>query len=131
MNIITPDTNDRKFMDGLRSAVLKHMERAIIKARKDEYYGEEDEKFYRYVETIMTSPAVGEWQFIKEDIPGYPFSPTYGAVFVFEYEGEITFYGWDDGHSEIGFYSKPRHLRLEQVNYILMEDILNEPIGLS
>ena len=32
MNIITPDTNDRKFMDGLRSAVLKHMERTIIKA---------------------------------------------------------------------------------------------------
>lgn len=129
MNTITPDVNDKKYMDGLRSAVLKHMERTISRARKDKYYGEEDEKFYRYVESIMSSPSVGEWQFIKEDVPNYPFSPVYGTVFIFEYEGETGYYGWDADREKIGFYSLPKHLELSPKDFILMEDILNEPIG--
>lgn len=131
MSTITPDVNDKKYMDGLRSAVLKHMERTIEKARKDKYYGEEDERFYRYVESITTSPSVGEWHFIKDDIPGYPFSPVYGAVFMFEYEGESGYYGWDADREKIGFYSLPNHLELSPREFILMEDILNEAIGAS
>jgi hypothetical protein len=131
MNTITPDLNDKKYMNGLRSAVIKHMEQTIAKARKDEYCGEDDERFYRYVESIMPSPSVGEWQFIKVDVPDYPFSPVYGAVFMFGYEGETTYYGWDAEREIIGFYSLPKHLELSQKEFILMEDILNESIGLS
>lgn len=131
MNDVIPDENDRKYMNGLRSAVLKHIERTIAKARKEEYYGEEDEKFYRFVESIMTSPFVGEWHFVKEDIPDYPFSPVYGTVFLFEYEGETVYYGWDTNRDKIGFYSLPKHLELSPREFILMEDILNEAIGLS
>ena len=126
-----PNDKDRQYMDGLRSAVMKHIERTIAKARDDEPREEECERFYRYVESIMTSPAVGEWWFIKEDIPDYPFSPVYGTVFVFEYEGETAYYGWDADRGEIGFYSLPKHLELSQKEFILMEDILNEPIGVS
>lgn len=129
MSTITPDANDKIYIDGLRSAVLKHMERSIAKARTDEYYWEEDEKFYRYVESIMSSPSVGEWQFMKENVPDYPFSPVYGAVFTFEYEGETDYYGWDADREKIGFYSLPKHLELSPKEFILMEDILNEPIG--
>ena len=120
-----------KYVDALRSAVLKHMERTIAKGRKDEYYGEEYEKFYRFFESIMASPSGGKWYFFKEDIPDYPFSPVYGIVFTFEYEGETGYYGWDADREEIGFYSLPKHLELSQKEFILMEDILNEPIGLS
>jgi len=131
MRTISPDNNDRKYMSGLRSVVLKHMERTIAKERKDENYGEEEERFYRYVEGVIASPSGGEWQFIKEEIPDYLFSPVYGTVFVFEYEDETVFYGWDSARKKIGFYSLQKHLELSPREFILMEDILNEPIGLS
>ena len=131
MSAVSPDTNDdKKYMDGLRSTVTRHMEKTIAEARMDEYC-EQEKQLYDYIESIITSPSVGEWQFIKMDIPDYPFSPVYGTVFVFEYEGETCYYGWDEEREEIGFYSLPKHLKLSQNEFILMEDILNEPIGLS
>ena len=125
------DSNGLKYMEGLRFAVIKHMERTIAKARKDAGYNDEYEKFYRYVESIMTSSDAGKWYFTKEDASDYPFSPVYGIVFVFEYEGETMLYGWDKGRFEIGFYILPKHLCLSSEAYIRMEDILNEAISLE
>lgn len=124
-NMVELDQEDRKFVCGLREMVIHHMGVFIGKSLSDSP-SEEEKKFYEYVQSIISVPSAENCRFVKANIPDYPFSPMYGAVFTFEYDGDIIYYGWDSGRYSIGFYFIPKHLTLDETNYILAEDILNE-----
>lgn len=123
----TANKNERQYMDGLRNAVIVRIKNDL--ERLDELLDgteEERRKFAEYVGKIITGGSEGTWNFVKFDDPDYPFSPCYGVVFTFEYDGEPYMYGWDEGKYNIGFYDMGPNTTLTAESYILMEDILDQ-----
>ena len=95
------DGQDKVYMSALRDMVITRMKRHLANIRNGKFEDFEefepgDERVLQlcdYVEKALSDNTLGEWRFIKINIPGYPISPCYGTVFVFEYDGEKTYYG--------------------------------------
>ena len=126
---------DSKYVQGLIQMVMCRMRKTLAADLADKEYISETNgeivDFCKYVEKILDDKSDGEWRAIKMDVEGYPFSPVYGVIFVFTYDNETCFYGWNSGRYEMNFYSLPSfycgsepYFKME--NYIMAEDILGE-----
>lgn len=109
----------------LRQAITEHMKTFIENLAE----GDSDDdtiKFCEFMESRLSGENFGEWHYGQPIINGVPM-PYYGAVFVFEYEGDICIYGWNSGKYEIGFYSLPycgdKPMPLEADNYVYIHEL--------
>lgn len=112
----------------LKNWVRKQMMKKIIK--QHEQANTEDEiLFCMRVGKCILEPEDGQWLFMTEDVPDYPFSPIYGTLFLFKLDDTTYFFGKNGESSELNFCEAEQGQKITAKNFVWGEDMFNVPIG--